>query len=137
MATLVEEPVIRTLLLSALALTTVAAAPQHRAPAPASAHGPVGRETTIPLILPQRIRDFEPDGDRALYVQDMRFRWYHVELDGRCPSLPSVTAIAVRSRYSLTLDRADDVIVDGRPCTIARIATSAAPVRGHRGRGRS
>ncbi|WP_425228769.1 DUF6491 family protein [Sphingomonas sp.] len=121
----------RPLILTAFALSSVAAAP-HRAPADAS-----GIETTIPLLAPERIRDFEPDGDRAVYVQDMRFRWYRVELNRPCRPLPFVTTIAVRSRFTYALDRSDDVIADGERCAIERITTSAAPVREHRRHGRS
>ena len=99
------------------------------AAAPAPRDVPPGTETTIPLLYPERLRDFEPDGDRAVYVQDMRRRWYRVELNRPCYALPFVDTIAVRSRFSYTLDRNDDLIADGERCAVQRITTSAAPVR--------
>lgn len=90
---------------------------------------PVGTQTTIPLLAPERIRDFEPDGDEAVFVQDMRFHWYRVALNRPCRALRFVDTLAVRSRFTYSLDRDDDVIADGERCTIARIVTSDAPVR--------
>lgn len=103
----------------ALALALVAAHPAL----------PVGTPTTIPLLAPERIRDFEPDGDEAVYLQDMRFRWYRVTLNRPCRALRFVDAIAVRSHFTHALDRNDDVVADGERCTIGRIVTSAAPQR--------
>ena len=90
---------------------------------------PPGTETTIPLLQPERIRDFEPDGDSAVFLQDMRFHWYHVDLNRPCRALRFVDAIAVRSRFSYALDRDDDVVAGGERCTVAKIVTSTAPKR--------
>jgi hypothetical protein len=90
---------------------------------------PLGTETTIPLLYPERLRDFEPDGDRAVFVQDMRFRWYHLDLNRPCRSLRFIDTIGVRSRFTYALDRNDDVVADGERCTIARIVASGPPVR--------
>ena len=119
----------RMVLLTALTLgaTTLPAAAAQRRGTPHTV--PVGAETTIPLLAPERIRDFEPDGDRAVYLQDMRFRWYHVDLNRPCRSLRFVDTIAVRSRFTYALDRNDDVVADGERCTVARIVASEPPVR--------
>ena len=90
---------------------------------------PIGTQTTIPLLAPERIRDFEPDGDEAVFLQDMRFHWYRVSLNRPCRALRFVSAIGVRSRFTYALDRDDDVVADGERCTIAQIVTAEAPKR--------
>ena len=119
------RPVPLVLLTLATALATTATAQGRTTPHVV----PIGAETTIPLLYPERLRDFEPDGDRAVFVQDMRFRWYHLDLNRPCRALRFVDAIGVRSRFTYALDRNDDVVAGDERCTIARIVASNPPVR--------
>lgn len=70
-------------------------------------------EARIHFISHGGIRDWDADGDRALYVQDQRRRWYHVQLMIPCFDLPHVLTIGVETHSTDTFDKWSAIIVKG------------------------
>jgi hypothetical protein len=113
-----------TRILTALACTllaTTSAAAQTSQPA-------VGKEASIPFVRLDGIRDFQPDGDDAIYLQDRAGKWYRANLAGPCLGLTTATQIAVDTRFGgNSLDRTGTLLVDGQRCRLLDLVTSAPP----------
>ena len=111
----------------ALALPTWAQAQDAGATPPPPAAADYGRDASIPFVDMGSIRDWRPDGNSALYVQDQRRNWYHAELMGPCTGLAFTDRIGFVTRGTNRLDRFATVIVDGERCAFQNFVTSAAP----------
>ena len=107
-----------------LAGTFAAANP---APAAAPAERPLGVDARIPFANSTGIRNFQPDGDDALWIEGQRGEWYRAELFGPCIGLDHATKVGFVTRGTSTLDRFGQVVVDGSKCQISRLVTSAPP----------
>lgn len=89
---------------------------------------PAGKEASIPFIRLNGIRDFEADGDDAVYLQDRARKWYRASLVGPCSGLPFATRIAVDTRFGgNSLDRTGTLLVDGEKCRLLDLVTSGPP----------
>lgn len=106
----------RALILAGFALFTLAGAP----PAP-------GKDARIPFADSHGIRDYQPDGEEAMWIEDMRGRWYRAEFLGPCRDLPYSHAIAFVTRGNGTLDKFGAVLVEGRRCQLNSLKTAAQP----------
>lgn len=112
--------------LIALAVATFAhpALARKRPPAPVE----LGKETSIPFIGTIGLYNFEADGDRGVWLQDQRRKWYYASISGACTGLPFANRIAVDTRFGGTsLDRTGVLLVDGQRCYIDSLVTSAGP----------
>ena len=87
-----------------------------------------GKEASIPFIRLNGIRDFEADGDDAVYLQDRARKWYHANLVGPCLGLTTAIRIAVDTRFGgNSLDRTGTLLVDGERCRLLDLVTSGPP----------
>ena len=98
------------------------AAPAQQHPA---AHGQ--REASIPFVSFRNIRNFEADGEEAVYLQDQRRNWYHATLTSRCFELPFVHAIGVDTRGGNSVDQFSTLIVGRDRCRIESLVRSGPP----------
>jgi hypothetical protein len=116
---------LRSLIIAALASVTIAGAAEARkAPAPVE----LGKETSIPFVGTIGLYNFEPDGDRGVWLQDQRRAWYYARISGICSGLPFANRIAVDTRFGGSqLDRTGILLVDGQRCNIDSLVTSAGP----------
>lgn len=89
----------------------------------------IGVEARIPFADHRGIRDFQADGDSALWIQDQQRNWYHATLFGPCFGLPYAVGIGFVTRGASTLDRFGQIVVEGRTCQIQTFVTSNPPPR--------
>ncbi len=109
--------------LAIAALALVATGAQAQTPAPDA-----GKPATIPFIRFHGIYDFEPDGDKGVYLQDQQRRWYYASVLAPCINLSFATRIGVDTRFAGdTLDSTGTLLVDGDRCKIDRLVTSGPP----------
>ena len=112
---------IRSLLaVSLFALGTGIALAQTPPPAP-------GKPASIPFVDMRGIEDFQPDGDRAVYLQDRNRKWYRATIMGPCLGLSYATRIGVKTRGGSSLDKYGSLLVDGDECRIGELMTSGPP----------
>lgn len=118
----------RTFFIAALAaLLTAGTAVAQTAPAPQPAEG---KPASIPLIRLDNIRDFKPDGDRGVWLQDRGRNWYYATMLGPCLGLSNAISIGVDTRFGgNSLDSTGVLLVDGDRCRIGRLTTSEPPPR--------
>ena len=86
-----------------------------------------GKPASIPFVQLDGIQDFQPDGDRAVYLQDRRRKWYHAAILEPCLGLSFATRIGVKTSGSTSLDRYGSLLVDGQECRIDQLVTSGPP----------
>lgn len=112
--------------LIALAAATLATPALARKTPPAPVE--LGKETSIPFIGTIGLYNFAADGDRGVWLQDQRRKWYYARISGICTGLPFATRIGVDTRFGGTsLDRTGVLLVDGERCHIDSLVTSAGP----------
>ncbi|SDA26969.1 DUF6491 family protein [Sphingomonas sp. NFR15] len=88
----------------------------------------IGKEASIPFIRDQRLYGFESDGDRGVWLQDQRRRWYYAKPLGRCAGLGLATMIGVDSRFNGdSFDRTGTLLVDGQRCPLSSLTASEGP----------
>lgn len=97
------------------------------AAAPAKPERALGVEASIPFADSVGIRNFEADGDRALWIEDQHRQWYRAELMGPCFGLDHALKIGFVTRGVNTLDKFGQIVVDGAKCQISSLTTSAGP----------
>lgn len=73
------------------------------------------------------IRDWMPDGDRNLLVEDRNMNWYHVNLAGECPDLDAKNTIAFVSTDGGMFDRSSSIEVGARQCQVSSVVATAKP----------
>ena len=86
-----------------------------------------GKPASIPFVDMRGIEDFQPDGDRAVYLQDRSRKWYHATIFGPCLGLSYATRIGVKTRSGSSLDKYGSLLVDGAECRIDELVTSGPP----------
>lgn len=98
-----------------------------------AADQPAAPRASIPFVNFGAIRDWQADGDKGLWVEDMHQQWYYAELIGPCVGLDFAYAIGFDVRPLDTLDRFGAVIVPGYGrCNFASFSASNGPPPRHR-----
>ena len=110
-----------------LRIVPVALAAANPAPNSATAARPLGVDARIPFANSTGIRNYQADGDNALWIEGQRGEWYRAELFGPCIGLDHAMKVGFVTRGTSTLDRFGQVLVDGSKCQIASLVTSAPP----------
>lgn len=91
---------------------------------------PPGEPASIPMVRLDNIRDFHPDGERGVWLQDRARNWYYARIAGSCFGLPQATAIGVDTRFGgNALDSTGTLLVDGERCRIDRLTASGPPTK--------
>lgn len=82
------------------------------------------------IVFPNQgaIRDFEPDGNDGIWLEDRQRRWYYAELLGGCQELNFAQAIGFDTRGSASFDKFSSIIVRGDRCAIASLVTANKPL---------
>ena len=87
----------------------------------------LGVEASIPFADSVGIRDFRPDGDKALWIQGQDRQWYRAELMSKCWGLDYALKVGFVTRGVGSLDKFGQILVDGSKCQISSLTTSAPP----------
>ncbi len=88
----------------------------------------IGKEKSIPFVGTIGLYDFQPDGDRGVWLQDQQRRWYYATVVWPCIGLSVATRIAVDTRFNGTqLDRTGSLLVDRESCKIDSLTASNGP----------
>ena len=93
----------------------------------AKAERALGVEASIPFADSVGIRDFRPDGDKALWIQGQDRQWYRAELMSKCWGLDYALKVGFVTRGVGSLDKFSQIVVDGAKCPITSLKTSAPP----------
>lgn len=88
---------------------------------------PAAADVRIPFANSGGIRDWQPDGSEALYIQDSRGRWYRATLFAPCFDLPYSDRVAFLTRGNDVLDKFSSVLVRGKRCQFSTLVPSAPP----------
>ena len=88
----------------------------------------LGVETRIVFPNQGAIRNFEPDGNDGIWLEDRQRRWYYAELLGGCQELNFSQAIGFDTRGSASFDKFSSIIVRGDRCAIASLVTANKPL---------
>lgn len=90
----------------------------------------LGVESKIPFAATGGIRNFRPDGDYGLWIEDSKRRWYYAALDGRCSGLGFASAVGFDTDGLSTFDRFGIVRVEGISCRVTSLVTAEKPATG-------
>ena len=74
----------------------------------------LGVEASIPFADSVGIRDFRPDGDKALWIQGQDRQWYRAELMGKCWGLDTAIKVGFVTKGVGSLDKFSAVYVKGQ-----------------------
>ncbi len=88
----------------------------------------LGVETRIVFPNQGAIRNFEPDGNDGIWLEDRQRRWYYAEFLGGCQELNFAQAIGFDTRGSATFDKFSSIVVGGDRCQIASLVTANKPL---------
>lgn len=82
------------------------------------------------IVFPNQgaIRNFEPDGNDGLWLEDRQRRWYYAEIAGGCQELNFAQAIGFDTRGSPRFDKFSAIIVAGERCPISSLVTAEKPL---------
>ncbi len=87
----------------------------------------IGVETSI--SLPNRyIRNFEADGDKGIWIEDLQRRWYYGAFKGRCSRLEHARGIAYGTDGSSSFDKSSTIFVEDDFCQLTSFVTSEKPL---------
>ena len=88
----------------------------------------LGVEASIPFADTVGIRNFEADGDKALWIEDNHRQWYRAELMSPCWDLEKALKIGFVPRGGGgSLDKFGEIRVEGATCQLTSLKTSAPP----------
>lgn len=95
----------------------------------AAAARPLGVEARIAFANQGGISDWQPDGSRGIFVQDVHRQWYRAGFLTPCTDLPFADAIGFVTRGPDDLDKFSSILVRGRQCRFDNFVTSEGPPR--------
>lgn len=73
------------------------------------------------------IRDWQADGDSALYVEGRNNRWYYATLKAPCMDLPFEDRIGFVVEPYGNFDRWSSILVRGHECVLGTLNESSPP----------
>lgn len=88
----------------------------------------LGVETRIIFPNYGAIRNFEPDGNDGIWLEDRQRRWYYGEIAGSCPDLNFAQSIGFDTRGAPNFDKFSSIIVRGDKCQLTTLVTSEKPL---------
>lgn len=88
----------------------------------------LGVEASIVFPNHGAIRNFEADGDRGIWIEDQRRRWYYGEFMGSCIGLNFANAIGFDTGGLSRFDKFSKIIVRDDVCTLSSFVTAEKPL---------
>lgn len=95
--------------------------------APPSSQAGIGQEARIPFAATSGIRNFQADGTRGIYIEDVHGKWYHGSFIGSCLDLPYANAIGVDTRGTSDLDKFGSIRVRRQSCALNSLVRVEGP----------
>ncbi len=94
-----------------------------------SAQEAVGKseQARIHFVNRGAIRDWQPDGERGLWIRANHRQWYYADLSFRCNGLDFVNSIGFDTGPVGSFDKFSTVLVDGQRCPVASVVKSEPP----------
>lgn len=117
----------RTLILALLWLAvvpTVAVAKQPATPGWTE----YGVEASIPFANNGGIRNFEPNGERGIWIEDRQRRWYYATFIGSCPQLDHAMSVGFDTRGASNFDKFGAIVTRDDNCPIVSLVTAEKPL---------
>ena len=96
---------------------------------PAAAACAPRAETAIPFVSSDGINDWKADGDRGLFIESVRGRWYYVSFASRCPRIRTARGLGFETSALDQLDRHGAILAEGWRCQIVSLTESPPPPR--------
>ncbi|MDB5687852.1 MAG: hypothetical protein JWR77_2441 [Rhizorhabdus sp.] len=93
----------------------------------AAVAAPALQEARIPFADHGAIRNWQADGDSALYLQGDGSQWYHATTMGVCRDLAFAETIGFQAGGIGDFDRFSTLIVRGQRCPVASVVKSGPP----------
>ncbi len=87
-----------------------------------------GVEASIAFANSGGIRNFEPNGDRGIWIEDRQRRWYYAKFIGTCRNLDYAVAVGFDTRGSSSFDKFGAIIAEGDYCPIESLITAEKPL---------
>lgn len=84
-------------------------------------------EESIPFVNFGSIYDWKADGDKGLWIEDIRHKWYYATLQGPCTGLDFATRIGIDARPADTFDGFSAIVVPGWGRCVVRSLTASDP----------
>jgi len=85
-------------------------------------------DASIPFMGFGSVRNWQADGDKAMFVQDTRKNWYRATFWSPCRELPFAIRIGFITDNFDRLDKYSSVRVDGERCWFKSFEKSEAPL---------
>jgi hypothetical protein len=95
--------------------------------ASALAAAPEPKQARIPFANQGSIRDWQPDGNRAIYLRADGKQWYHAELFGFCQGLDTALAVGFQTGGIGDFDKFSAIVVRGQRCPVKTLIKSGPP----------
>lgn len=82
------------------------------------------------IVFPNHgaIRNFEADGDKGIWIEDQRRRWYYGEFMGSCVGLNFANALGFDTGGLSRFDKFSKIIVRDDVCTLSSFVTAEKPL---------
>lgn len=87
-----------------------------------------GVEAKIPFANHGGIRNFEANGDRGIWIEDRKRRWYYARIIGPCHNLGHANGLAFDTRGAASLDKFGGVIAGRDYCQFDSLVTAEKPL---------
>ena len=88
----------------------------------------LGVDASITFPNHGAIRNFEPDGDDGIWIEDQQRRWYYGTFIGRCQGLNFSQAIGFDTGGAPRFDRFSAIITREDRCQLNSLVTAEKPL---------
>jgi Family of unknown function (DUF6491) len=88
----------------------------------------LGVEAQIAFPNHGAINNFEADGDKGIWIEDQKRRWYYGEFIGPCQGLNFAQGIGFDSGGLSRFDKFSKIIVRDDVCQMSRFVTAEKPL---------
>lgn len=88
---------------------------------------PVQKETSIPFVSHDGIRDFRADGTKGVYIRGNNGQWYYAQTMGSCTQLPFANTLGFETTGGDQLDRFGALRLENERCPLSSVVRSGPP----------
>lgn len=88
---------------------------------------PAQKETSIPFVSHDGIRDFRADGTKGVYIRGSNGQWYYARTMGSCTQLPFANTLGFETTGGDQLDRFGNLRMEHDRCPLSSVVRSGPP----------